>query len=82
MSKFCFITDECSKCETRSELRLEPGSDPNAMYHVGQVVKCRVIGSNATSRRIKLSLIIQPPRFDFLSNDFLSLHIIFKSSEF
>ncbi|XP_050380953.1 rRNA biogenesis protein RRP5 [Argentina anserina] len=46
----------------RSELGLEPGSDPNAMYHVGQVVKCRIIGANATSRRIKLSLIIRPPR--------------------
>ncbi|XP_040372263.1 rRNA biogenesis protein RRP5 isoform X1 [Rosa chinensis] len=46
----------------RSELGLEPGSDPSSMYHVGQVIKCRVIGSNATSRRIKLSLIIQPPR--------------------
>lgn len=46
----------------RSELGLEPGSDPSSMYHVGQVVKCRVISSNPTSRRIKLSLIIRPPR--------------------
>lgn len=46
----------------RSELGLEPGSDPSSMYHVGQVVKCRVINSNPTSRRIKLSFIIRPPR--------------------
>ncbi|PQQ21311.1 rRNA biogenesis protein RRP5 isoform X1 [Prunus yedoensis var. nudiflora] len=46
----------------RSELGLEPGSDPSSMYHVGQVVKCRVISSNPTSRRIKLSFIIRPTR--------------------
>ncbi|CAN6577203.1 unnamed protein product [Malus baccata var. baccata] len=46
----------------RSELGLEPGSDPSSMYHVGQVVKCRVINSNPTSRRIKLSFVIRPPR--------------------
>ncbi|XP_004303371.1 PREDICTED: protein RRP5 homolog [Fragaria vesca subsp. vesca] len=36
----------------RSELGLEPGSGPSTMYHVGQVVKCRVIGSNYSLVRV------------------------------
>ncbi|OMO51868.1 hypothetical protein CCACVL1_29542 [Corchorus capsularis] len=39
----------------RFELGLGPGDDPSSMYHVGQVVKCRVIGSSAASRRINLN---------------------------
>nr|XP_015898902.2 rRNA biogenesis protein RRP5 isoform X1 [Ziziphus jujuba var. spinosa] len=46
----------------RSELGLEPGSDPSAMYHVGQVVKCRIVSSVPASRRINLSFTITPPR--------------------
>ncbi|KAI5396242.1 hypothetical protein KIW84_062447 [Lathyrus oleraceus] len=46
----------------RSELGLEPGGDPGAVYNVGQVVKCRVISSIPASRRINLSLIIKPTR--------------------
>ncbi|XWS66505.1 hypothetical protein CRYUN_Cryun05aG0205500 [Craigia yunnanensis] len=37
------------------ELGLGPGYDPSTMYHVGQVVKCRVTGSTPASRRINLS---------------------------
>ncbi|KAI4332058.1 hypothetical protein L6164_016997 [Bauhinia variegata] len=46
----------------RSELGLEPGGDPSATYSVGQVVKCRVISSIPSSRRISLSFIIRPTR--------------------
>ncbi|PON46626.1 Polyribonucleotide nucleotidyltransferase [Parasponia andersonii] len=45
-----------------SELGLEPGSDPSSIYHVGQVVKCRIISSVLGSKRISLSFIIKPPR--------------------
>ncbi|KAF3441966.1 hypothetical protein FNV43_RR15882 [Rhamnella rubrinervis] len=55
----------------RSELGLEPGSDPSSMYHVGQVVKCRIISSVPSSRRINLSFIIKPPRVS--ENDVLKL---------
>ncbi|XP_062112321.1 rRNA biogenesis protein RRP5 isoform X2 [Humulus lupulus] len=46
----------------RSQLGLDPGSDPSSIYHVGQVVKCRIIGSVSGSRRINLSFIIKPSR--------------------
>lgn len=46
----------------RSELGLELGADPSSMYHVGQVVKCRVIGSNSASRRIILSFLMKSAR--------------------
>ncbi|XP_010317858.1 rRNA biogenesis protein RRP5 [Solanum lycopersicum] len=39
----------------RSELGLDPGCEISSMYHVEQVVKCRVTSSNPTSRRINLS---------------------------
>lgn len=39
----------------RSELVLDPGCEISSMYHVEQVVKCRVTSSNPTSRRINLS---------------------------
>eukprot|EP00268_Persea_americana_P004314 TRINITY_DN1135_c1_g1_i2.p1 TRINITY_DN1135_c1_g1~~TRINITY_DN1135_c1_g1_i2.p1 ORF type:complete len:1393 (+),score=282.83 TRINITY_DN1135_c1_g1_i2:3381-7559(+) len=47
---------------TRSELGLEPGSEASSTFHVGQVVKCRVINSVPASRRINLSFIISPKR--------------------
>ncbi|XVE75785.1 hypothetical protein DITRI_Ditri12bG0120500 [Diplodiscus trichospermus] len=46
----------------RSELGLGPGYDPSAMYHVGQVVKCRVTRSTPASRRINLSFQMKPVR--------------------
>ncbi|KAI9122039.1 hypothetical protein K1719_006728 [Acacia pycnantha] len=46
----------------RSELGLEPGSDPGSVYNVGQVVKCRVISSIHASRRINLSFMIKLTR--------------------
>ncbi|GKV41870.1 hypothetical protein SLEP1_g49347 [Rubroshorea leprosula] len=46
----------------RSELGLELGNDPSSMYNVGQVVKCRITGSNPTSRRINLSFLMKPAR--------------------
>ncbi|XP_028788021.1 rRNA biogenesis protein RRP5-like, partial [Neltuma alba] len=46
----------------RSELGLDPGSDPGLVYTVGQVVKCRVISSIPASRRVNLSFIIKPTR--------------------
>lgn len=46
----------------RSELGLEPGGDPSAVYNVGQVVKCRVVSSIPASKRINLSFIIKPTR--------------------
>ncbi|KAI3417734.1 uncharacterized protein J3R85_014181 [Psidium guajava] len=46
----------------RHELGLEPGSDPSSMYHVGQVVKCRVTGSVPAARRINLSFLMKPAR--------------------
>lgn len=48
---------------TRSELGLEPGSEASSTFHVGQVVKCRVINAVPASRRINLSFIISPKRF-------------------
>ncbi|CAK9145936.1 unnamed protein product [Ilex paraguariensis] len=46
----------------RSELGLDPGCDVSSMYHVEQVVKCRVTSSIPVSRRINLSFIIKPAR--------------------
>ncbi|XP_010934562.1 rRNA biogenesis protein RRP5 isoform X2 [Elaeis guineensis] len=46
----------------RSELGLEPGSEADAAYHVGQAVKCRVISSAPASRRISISFVISPKR--------------------
>ncbi|KAL6997499.1 hypothetical protein U1Q18_007623 [Sarracenia purpurea var. burkii] len=46
----------------RAELGLEPGCDPISMYHVEEVVKCRVISSVPASRRINVSFIITPTR--------------------
>ncbi|EEF30787.1 programmed cell death protein, putative [Ricinus communis] len=46
----------------RSELGIEPGNDASSMYHVGQVVKCRVLSSLPASRRINLSFTMKPTR--------------------
>ncbi|KAK7848536.1 rrna biogenesis protein rrp5 [Quercus suber] len=55
------LTTKCHEPCT-SELGLEPGCDPSTMYHVGQVVKCRITSSLPASRRINLSFIIKPSR--------------------
>ncbi|CAH2053972.1 unnamed protein product [Thlaspi arvense] len=44
----------------RFELGLEPGSDPNSVFHVGEVVKCRVTSAVHGTRRINLSFMIKP----------------------
>ncbi|KAJ4893416.1 RNA binding [Raphanus sativus] len=44
----------------RFELGLEPGSDPNSVFHVGEVVKCRVTSAVHGTRRINLSFMINP----------------------
>ncbi|CAI9097447.1 OLC1v1033877C1 [Oldenlandia corymbosa var. corymbosa] len=46
----------------RSELGLDPGYDLSSMYHVEQVVKCRVTSSNPAMRRITLSFTAKPAR--------------------
>ncbi|WCJ34083.1 rRNA biogenesis protein RRP5 [Euphorbia peplus] len=46
----------------RSELGLEPGNDASAVYHVGEVVKCRVVSSIPASHRINLSFTMKPTR--------------------
>ncbi|KAK9088291.1 hypothetical protein Scep_027373 [Stephania cephalantha] len=46
----------------RSELGLDPGYKAASMYHVGQVVKCRVLSAVPSSRKISLSLITSPRR--------------------
>ncbi|CAN0879206.1 rRNA biogenesis protein RRP5 [Linum grandiflorum] len=51
-----------SSFSSRSELGLEPGSEPNSMYHLGQVMKCRVTSSVPSSRRINLSFMMKATR--------------------
>ncbi|PHT82485.1 hypothetical protein T459_15500 [Capsicum annuum] len=46
----------------RSERGLDPGCEISSMYHVEQVVKCRVTSSNPASRRINLSFTMTPSR--------------------
>ncbi|KAL3841171.1 hypothetical protein ACJIZ3_025762 [Penstemon smallii] len=46
----------------RSELGLNPGNDIGSMYHVEQVVKCRVVKCIPASRRINLSFNMTPTR--------------------
>ncbi|KAK1410921.1 hypothetical protein QVD17_37463 [Tagetes erecta] len=46
----------------RTELGLDPGSDVNSMYHVEQVVKCRVTSSVPATKRINLSFLATPAR--------------------
>ncbi|CAL9220483.1 unnamed protein product [Arabidopsis halleri] len=40
---------------SRFELGLEPGGDPDSVFHVGEVVKCRVTSAVHGSRRITLN---------------------------
>ncbi|KAK1282151.1 hypothetical protein QJS10_CPB22g01233 [Acorus calamus] len=44
----------------RSELGLDPGSEPGSVYHVGEVVKCRIISVVSASRRISVSFVTTP----------------------
>ncbi|CAN8259671.1 unnamed protein product [Cochlearia groenlandica] len=44
----------------RFELGLEPGIDPESVFHVGEVVKCRVTSAVHGSRKINLSFMINP----------------------
>ncbi|CAL9060989.1 unnamed protein product [Musa banksii] len=46
----------------RSELGLEPGAEADSVYHVGQVVKCRIISCATSSRRISVSFVISTKR--------------------
>ncbi|KAL3625500.1 hypothetical protein CASFOL_030954 [Castilleja foliolosa] len=46
----------------RSELGLGPGGDISSMYHVEQVVKCRVVSCSPASHRITLSFNMTPSR--------------------
>ncbi|KAK4767494.1 hypothetical protein SAY86_015244 [Trapa natans] len=46
----------------RHELGLQPGSDPNSMYHEGQVIKCRITSSIPSARRINLSFTMKSSR--------------------
>ncbi|CAM0905650.1 unnamed protein product [Alopecurus aequalis] len=40
---------------SRSELGLEPGTEAESVYHVGQVVKCRIVSVNPASRKLNVS---------------------------
>ncbi|XP_078180965.1 RIBOSOMAL RNA PROCESSING 5 isoform X4 [Carex rostrata] len=46
----------------RSELDLQPGIEAESVYHVGQVVKCRINSSKPASKRINISFVISPKR--------------------
>nr|GFA03991.1 rRNA biogenesis protein RRP5 [Tanacetum cinerariifolium] len=46
----------------RSELGLDPGSEVSSMYHVEQVVKCRVTSSVPATKRINLSFLVTSTR--------------------
>ncbi|WVZ62324.1 hypothetical protein U9M48_012085 [Paspalum notatum var. saurae] len=47
---------------SRSELGLEAGTEAENVYHVGQVVKCRIVSVLPASRRINLSFLISHNR--------------------
>ncbi|CAG9462427.1 unnamed protein product [Pedinophyceae sp. YPF-701] len=44
----------------RSELDVEAGEAPEDCFEVGQVVKCRILGAEGASRRLRLSLRARP----------------------
>ncbi|KAJ4801242.1 hypothetical protein LUZ62_052488 [Rhynchospora pubera] len=46
----------------RSELDLQPGIEAGSVYHVGQVVKCRIISYKPASKRMNISFVISPKR--------------------
>jgi len=48
---------------SRSELGLEAETEAENVYHVGQVVKCRIISVLPASRRINVSFIVSHNRF-------------------
>ncbi|KAJ3670185.1 hypothetical protein LUZ60_010509 [Juncus effusus] len=52
----------------RSELGLQPGIEAETVYHVGQVVKCRIVSSKAATKRINISFVISPKRSDEIAN--------------
>lgn len=47
---------------SRSELGLEAGTEAENVYHVGQVVKCRIVSVLPASRKINLSFVISHNR--------------------
>ncbi|XP_015695265.2 rRNA biogenesis protein RRP5 [Oryza brachyantha] len=47
---------------SRSELALEPGTEAESVYHIGQVVKCRVVSVVPASRKINVSFVISTNR--------------------
>lgn len=47
---------------TRSELGLEPGTEAESVYHVGQVVKCRIVSVVPTSRKLYVSFTMSSNR--------------------
>uniref|UniRef100_A0A0D9WWN1 Protein RRP5 homolog n=1 Tax=Leersia perrieri TaxID=77586 RepID=A0A0D9WWN1_9ORYZ len=47
---------------SRSELGLEPGTDAESVYHIGQVMKCRVVSVVPASRKINASFVISTNR--------------------
>ncbi|KAK2985370.1 hypothetical protein RJ640_029327 [Escallonia rubra] len=49
----------------RFELGLDPGCETSSMYHVEQVIKCRITSSVPASRRINLSFVMTPASFNF-----------------
>lgn len=52
---------------TRDELGMEPGSEPGALYHVGQVIKCKVLASNPSSRKINITFNLSSKRLNSLT---------------
>ncbi|KAL6599504.1 hypothetical protein ACP70R_045641 [Stipagrostis hirtigluma subsp. patula] len=47
---------------SRSELGLDACNEAESVYHVGQVVKCRIVSVVPASRKINVSFIISPNR--------------------
>ncbi|XP_062219315.1 rRNA biogenesis protein RRP5 isoform X2 [Phragmites australis] len=47
---------------SRPELGLEAGTEAESVYHVGQVVKCRIVSVDPASRKINVSFLISPNR--------------------
>ncbi|KAM3406782.1 hypothetical protein ACQJBY_000696 [Aegilops geniculata] len=47
---------------SRSELGLEPGVEAESVYHVGQVVKCRIVSVVPTSRKLYVSFTMSSNR--------------------
>ncbi|GLJ04920.1 hypothetical protein SUGI_0006550 [Cryptomeria japonica] len=60
----CFVTfyNGVSGLAHRTELGLDPGTEAESAFHVGQVVRCRVIRAFPKLRRLELSFIISSDR--------------------